>query len=253
MNEEKLHEKLPIGQNEKILKVIRHHWFAYVGIYCATGVICLLIVAAIIFVTTLQSSLGLSNKGVIGIVILGIASIILVLLFSMIPVWMKKQELLVLTQEALLQLEKPSVFASKVSQLNLVHLADVTVHQNAFGSLFNFGKITVETPGEQDNYEFTVVADPRTVAKAIIEAHENYAAALESGQIKTTLGERPPMPGTAWREAPDWPAQPTNSSQSSPGVQSPSVDSSASQQPNVESSQPSLSEESVDPNKLKEY
>ena len=109
--------------------------------------------------------------------------------FSFIPVWIRKQETLVLTEEALLQIKKPSLFASKVSQLNLQHVADVTVRQDTIGSMFGFAHLTIETPGEQDNYEFSVVGGAREYAKKIIEAHENYAAALESGRIHSTLGE----------------------------------------------------------------
>lgn len=205
MNEEKLHALLPIGDKEKLLLVVRHHWFAYVSVYVGTGLICLLIAAAVILVSLGRAQLGLSAGAAGSIVGIGMLIIAVVILFSLIPVWIKKQEMLVLTEEALLQVEKPSLFANKVSQLNLQHIADVTVKQDTLGTLFGFGHITIETPGEQDNYEFSVVGTPREYAKQIIEAHENYAAALESGQIQTTLGQRPPVPGTAWRPEPPMP------------------------------------------------
>jgi hypothetical protein len=110
--------------------------------------------------------------------------------------------MLILTEESLMQYNKPTIFTSKVSQLNLQHVADVTVKQDAIGSMLGYGHIAVETPGEQDNYEFNVLAQPNIIAKAIVEAHENYAAALESGQIQTTLGRRAPVPGNAWRSEP---------------------------------------------------
>lgn len=230
MNEEQLHKKLPIGQNEKIIKVIRHHWFAYVSIYLGAGLIGVIILAGIIFAIVSQSSLGLNDSAINIITIAGIALIVLIGLFSMIPAWIKKQEVLVLTEEALLQIEKPSIFANKTSQLNLQHIADVTVSQDTIGSMLGFGNLVIETPGEQNNYDFSMVASPREAAKAIIEAHENYAAALESGQIQTTLGQRQPMSGTAWRsEAPQWPVG------------------------DDKASQPLPPSEEVDPNKLKNY
>ncbi|MCA9326893.1 hypothetical protein KDA14_00005, partial [Candidatus Saccharibacteria bacterium] len=79
----------------------------------------------------------------------------------------------------------------KVSQLNLAHLADVTSRQDFFGTIFGFGHLTVETPGEQDNYEFSVLANANAAAKDVIEAHENFQAALESGRIPTTFQGKP--------------------------------------------------------------
>lgn len=212
MNNDKLHELLPIGNNERILKTIRHHWFAYVSVYVGAGFLCLLILAGLVALILSQDSLGFNSGAISGIIMAGVVLMVLIGAFSFIPVWIKKQEMLVLTEEALLQVKKPSLFANKVSQLNLQHIADVTVHQDTIGALFGFGSITVETPGEQANYEFSVIKNPREAAKEIIEAHENYAAALESGRLHTTLGAREPVVGSAWREAAPLPPASSNSS-----------------------------------------
>lgn len=208
MTEEQLRTKLPIGQHEKILMTMRHHWFAYVSILIGAGFICLALFATLIGLRLSQDSLGINDQMMSALLALGLFIIGVIAAFSLVPVWLKKQEMLILTEESLMQYNKPTIFTSKVSQLNLQHVADVTVKQDAIGSLLGYGHIAVETPGEQDNYEFNVVATPNVVAKSIVEAHENYAAALESGQIQTTLGTRPPVPGAAWRpEPPTPPAQ----------------------------------------------
>lgn len=219
MNEETLRKQLPIGDNEKILVTVRHHWFAYVSVFVGAGLMCLLVIGLIIMVGIGGSELGLPSGSLSIAGGLGVLVIAIIIAFSFIPVWIKKQEILVLTEEALLQIKKPSLFASKISQLNLQHIADVTVDQDTIGTMFGFAHLTIETPGEQDNYRFSVVADARDKAKAIIEAHENYIAALESGQILTTLGERPPVPGAAWRDTP-----PSLSSQQDVPVSQPESD-----------------------------
>jgi hypothetical protein len=206
MNEESLRKRLPIGSHEKILKTVRHHWFAYVSVYIGTAFIIAVIFAVIAIINLNKNDLQISGAMSSAITFVGLIFAVIVGLFSLIPAWLKKQEYMVLTEEAIMQANKPSLFTNKVSQLNLVHISDVTVNQDTLGTLLGYGKIVIETPGEQDNYIFTVIPDPRGVAKAIIEAHENYAAALESGQIQTTLGQRPPVVGSAWR--PDPPVQP---------------------------------------------
>lgn len=209
MNEQALRQKLPIGQHEKILLTTRHHWFAYVSIMLTTGLICILLIGVLVAVVAEREMFGLSNGALSAVVAIGLGVVGVIALFSLIPVWLKQQEVLILTEESLMQYNKPTLFASKVSQLNLRHIADVTVKQDVMGSILGYGHIAIETPGEQDNYEFNVVANPNAVAKAIVEAHENYSAALESGQIQTTLGQRPVVPGAAWRPEPPSPPAPT--------------------------------------------
>ncbi len=202
MTDEALRVKLPIGQHEKILLTVKHHWFAYISIMIGAGFICLVLFACLIGLKFQQASFGINDKMMDGIVAIGLFMIGSIAVIALVPVWLKQQEMLILTEESLMQYNKPTIFTSKVSQLNLQHVADVTVKQDAIGSMLGYGHIAVETPGEQDNYEFNVLAQPNIIAKAIVEAHENYAAALESGQIQTTLGRRAPVPGNAWRSEP---------------------------------------------------
>jgi len=204
MNDTQLHQKLPIGANEKILAVFRHHWFAYATIYAFTVVTIVLILGiSMVLASSSQGTDQIPSSVPSVIIAVGLCVSMLVLLFAAIPLYLLKGEALVLTEEALVQLKKPSLLANQISQVNLAHLNDVTASQDALGTIFGYGQIKVETPGEQDDYKFTIVPHPQQMAKQIIEAHENYAAALESGRIKSTLGERQPAAGSAWRPAND--------------------------------------------------
>ncbi len=185
------HQRLPMGDEECVLAVYRHHWFAYVSILFFTIVVDLLLLG---MVALLVGQGGTSNpfehyrEAIIGATL---ALAVVVLLFSLIPIWLRSQEKLILSDEALYQTLRPSLFSSKVSQLNLVHLADVTSRQDFFGTIFGFGHITIETPGEQDNYEFDILPNAKDAVKEVIEAHENFQAALESGRLPTTFRGRP--------------------------------------------------------------
>lgn len=220
MNDQQLHDKLPIGSNERIIAVVKHHWFAYAAVYIFAFVAVAVIIAASVLLSSgSNDTVGLPSNSSDMILVGGFILSILVVLFSFIPVYLLKQEALVLTEEALLQLKKPNILANKVSQVNLDHINDVTANQDALGSIFGYGHIKVETPGEQDDYSFSIIANPQKVAKQIIEAHENYAAALESGRIHSSLGARQPVPGSAWRPADDQtPAQTANPEQVPPAT-----------------------------------
>ncbi len=186
-----LHSKLPIDADEKILAVYKHHWFAYASNWLVGIGLVIIIMAIAIALTSLSGTEGTvaQHKGQI---IAGAAGFsVLILLGTMLPVYLRSQEQLVLTEEALLQVLQPSLFASKIDQLNLQHIDDVSVRQDFFGTMLGYGHLTIETPGEQDNYEFYMLPDPHRSAREISQAHENYDAALQAGRMPTTLGEAP--------------------------------------------------------------
>jgi hypothetical protein len=190
-----LHRNLPIDADEKILAVFKHHWFAYASSW-VIGVVMVLVVmgVAVAFTATAQPD-SLTDQ--YRVIILAGASLLsaVILVGTGLPVYLRSQELLVLTEEALLQVLQPSLFNGKVSQLSLQHIADVSVKQDFFGTMLGFGHISVETPGEQNNYQFSMLPDPHSAARQIINAHENFDAALQGGRLPTKLS-------TAMPEAP---------------------------------------------------
>lgn len=187
----KLHRLLPIDANEKIIAIYKHHWFAYVSLWVLAITMSTIILGVTIFLAVLgNSDAGLAQFRA-PILAGGIILAAIVLVSTLIPVWLKSQEMLVLTEEALSQLLRPTLFAAKTSQVNLEHINDVTVRRDFFGSMLGFGHITIETPGEQDDYEFLILPNPEATARQIISAHENYQAAVQSGRIPTTWGVAP--------------------------------------------------------------
>lgn len=185
------HNKLPIDPDEKLLAVYKHHAFAYI----LPLIIALFIIGVTLGLTVLMTrSDGISGEPIISsdyqqvaYLIAGAFSIA-VLVFTYIPIWLRLQERLILTDEAILQVLHTSLFTDKVSQTSLARIADVSVNQDFLGNVFGYGRLTIETPGEQNNYIYPYLGDPQTAARQIIEAHENFAAALESGRLPTTLG-----------------------------------------------------------------
>jgi hypothetical protein len=187
--EQFLHSKLPIDQDEKILAVYRHHWFAYASSWIV-GIIVVIIVMSIAAVLTMVGADTMNSFAQHRTEILAVALgfSILVLLGTSLPVYLRSQEQMVLTEEALVQIVEPGLFASRVDQVSLQHITDVSVHQDFFGTVLGYGQITVETPGEQNNYHFAMLPHPQETAREIIAAHENFDAALQGGHMPTTLG-----------------------------------------------------------------
>lgn len=188
--DQQLHSRLPIGPEEQILGVYKHHWFVYasiwfIGLFTAILVIVVATVLARNLTPTSMDQGSLSQQ----MIVMSGAGLfsLLILLATWIPAWLKSQEQLVVTDEALLQILQPSMFGSKVSQLSLQHVADVSVRKDFFGTIFGFGSLMIETPGEQSNYSFSAVGPADEAARTIIDAHENFSAALESGRLPTSI------------------------------------------------------------------
>ena len=185
-----LHQKLPIDDDEKVLGLYKHHWFIYV-LSWTVGIAVAVLVMVVTVVLTLVggADIGIEGRESQVIAIGGLFALI-VLAGSFIPVYLRAQEQLVLTEESLLQILQPSLFANKVDQLGLQHIADVSVRQDLFGMMFGYGNIIVETPGEQNNFVFIVVPNADKAAREIMAAHEDYVAALEGGYMPSALSDR---------------------------------------------------------------
>lgn len=189
----KLHSSLPISRDEKIIAVFRHHWFAYAVIILA-GFAAIIVVwlTAFMFAASMNSSDN-AQPGQYGDIAMAGAGLLslFIAIGTLIPLMMRAGEHLVVTDEAVFQVLQPSVFNSKISQLSLAHVNDVSVRRDFFGTLLGYGTVTIETPGEQANYHFRAAERPDVAAKEIVEAHENFSAALESGRVPTNFNKMP--------------------------------------------------------------
>jgi uncharacterized membrane protein YdbT with pleckstrin-like domain len=182
-----MHSMLPIDDDEEILSIYKHHWFAYVSQWVIAIILVIVILGLAAFMVTFIGGEATNANYKMAIMGGAVALSALVAIFTLVPAWLKSQEFLVLTDEAILQTLQPALFAAKTSQLSLQHINDVTVRKDFFGTMFGYGQITVETPGEQDNYIFSMLPNPDAAAREIVAAHENFEAALESGRMPTTL------------------------------------------------------------------
>lgn len=186
-----LHKKLPIDPDERVIAVYRHHWFAYVYSWLIT----VLVVIGIFGLAWLLTADGGAAAPYRSAILGGSAFFgIIVLIGGLIPAYLRSQEELVLTDESLLKLLKPTLLSHKVDQLGLQHVADVSVRQNVIGTMLNFGTLTIETAGEQrTSYDFLLVPNPTSVAQQISEQKEDFDAALQGGRIQSKMPNQMPQ------------------------------------------------------------
>lgn len=184
--QKKWHDILPIDKDEPVLGVYNHHIVAYVGPFLSAIVIVIVLVGISLLMTASNTTVGESiipSQYHTLVHMLAAVLSIVTLLFSFIPIWLRSQEHIVLTDEAVLQVLQPGLFAGKVSQTSLERVADISVHENFFGTIFGYGRLTIETAGEQDNYDYAFLPHARDVARQIIETQESFMIALEGGHL----------------------------------------------------------------------
>lgn len=196
--DKKWHDLLPIDADEKVLAVFSHHVLAYVGPFLMGLTVAVVLIGLALFTTTTTDIGGqalIPDQYHQVVMMLAVVLSIVTLIFTFIPIWLRSQEHIVLTDEAVIQVLQPALFAAKVSQTSLERLADVSVHSNFFGTIFGYATLVVETPGEQNNYDFAYLGDANNSARRIIEAQESFMIALEGGHLKPSLHpEKPEEP-----------------------------------------------------------
>lgn len=181
--ERALRAKLPIDDDEKIIAIYKHHWFAYFSSWLFSIVLILVVVALVVLLLGSQDAVPAQYRQ--AVLLGGILLSVIVFGASILPAYLMSQEHLVLTDEAVFQILQPSLLASKVDQLGLGDVGNVSVRQDALGTIFGYGHLMIETPGEQDNYQFRIVAEPQRIAREIAQESEDFDAAMQAGMISS--------------------------------------------------------------------
>lgn len=170
----------PTGRIEQItddeIKVadVRRHPFGLIVLYvefiAATG----LAIGMLAFL--LPAAVGANVEGAnlfIGLLVLLMS--ILALVFLVLATRIYRGNQLIITDQNVTQVQQMGLFNRKVSELTMANIEDVTANTDGvFATLFNFGTITVETAGEQNNFVFKYCPNPNAYAKALQDARSNF-------------------------------------------------------------------------------
>ncbi len=106
-------------------------------------------------------------------VVIGFLLVLLSAIMTAIGAFLYRNNVLLVTNEKIAQLLYRTIFDRKISQLSIGDVQDVTVKQTGIPAhLFNYGTLTIETAGEQQNYTFTYAPFPYQCSKDIVGAHE---------------------------------------------------------------------------------
>lgn len=164
---------------ECVLTVVHRSIIGLIGIYfvafLAVGAITALVVS--LSPGTFDTSSD-TISGALSAIILLAAVLLVLILFAATYVY--RQSRLLVTDRSLVQVMQKTLFIRKVSRLSMSNVEDVSEEQRGvLASIFNYGTLTVQTAGTEDNFIFTLCPNPARLADRIIEARQAYAKSIE--------------------------------------------------------------------------
>ncbi len=163
--------------SEVIMMQTTRHWIGLVGVYGGTALGIVILLVTYGFITTDQTiaeMFGLSGAAIRSIG--GLVVLILTVLIGVIGLlsgYVYNKSRLILTNQKVVFINYKSLINRQISQLNIGEVEDVSVAQpNIIQRIFKTGIITIETAGEQHNYNFNYANKPHEFAHKTVQAHE---------------------------------------------------------------------------------
>jgi len=164
---------------ECVLTVVHRSFIGLLGIYLVATAAIVAILALVVGLSpdTFNTDSVNISPALSAIIIVG-ATLLVLILFT--ATYIYKQSRLLVTDRSLVQVMQKTLFNKKVSRLSMSNVEDVSEEQRGFlASFFNYGTLTVQTAGTEDNFIFTLCPNPTKLADRIIEARQAYAKSLE--------------------------------------------------------------------------
>lgn len=167
------------ADEELVAEVRKHPIGALVQAITGVGISLALIIAITALAFNLDRfgiDLGDGGSNIKALIITaGLILGLVTLAITAISVVIYRSSIIFVTNEKIAEVTYISIFNRKITQLGIGSIEDVTVHQNGlFPRLFDYGTIVVETAGEAENCNFTMLPTPNFYAQKIIQVHEVF-------------------------------------------------------------------------------
>lgn len=161
------------AESEKVLSVIRKHWFTYLIFW----IIALLMILPVIIVAIYWALNPSSISEIVGNIIIVCGSMYALficglLIYGFIDFYL---DVYILTDHRIVDITQNGFFKRKISELNLRQIQDVNAQvQGLAATLLHFGNVHIQTAGEQPNFVFESIPHPYATSKKILDLHEAY-------------------------------------------------------------------------------
>ncbi len=160
--------------NEKIILVVREHWFRLFIKIITIALLSLLPwvfkILLIDFTTFLRNETAiLISSAVFNTYYLGLLTalfIVFVLYYLNVHI---------VSGERVVDIDQVGLLSREVSELNIETIEDVSSHtKGLFGNILNYGTVFIQTAGGTERFEFDNVPNPSEIASIILDLYEKH-------------------------------------------------------------------------------
>jgi uncharacterized membrane protein YdbT with pleckstrin-like domain len=172
-----LYKSKLLQKEEKIIFLIRHHWFIPFKIIIFYFSFAAIPFLAFFLLKTFspemleEFSQGLANL----ILILGLSSYYLLVLLFFFHSWLDYYlDLWIITDRRVIDIEQKGLFSRKIAEHKLSRIQDVSSEvQGILPTLLHYGNVKIQTAGEEQLFIFEDVPHPRELSRKIHTLVEN--------------------------------------------------------------------------------
>lgn len=166
-----------INKDEVKIADVRQHFFGLALIYIQIIVALALAFGLILpFLGDALESFGLSRSAGNSLsTLLALVASVFLLLYLVLATRIYNSNQLIITRDNVTQVKQIGLFNRQISEISMENVEDVTAYQSGiFPTTFNYGRLRIETAGEQNNYDFNYCPNPNAYAKAIQDARLEF-------------------------------------------------------------------------------
>ena len=170
------HKLFPSQQpNEKIMLVVRAHWFI---LFVKISAVVLLMLAPVLLRAILaQFQVDSFSDFTNTLINLGLQIYYLGLLIALFIVWVLYYlNIHVVSDQRIVDIDQNGLLLHEVSELNIETIEDVTSQtKGLIGNILDYGTVYIQTAGATQRFEFDNVPHPGAIASLILQLYEAHS------------------------------------------------------------------------------
>lgn len=181
-----LFEKIHLEQSEKVLRVVRKHWFIIVSELFGVTLMALFPFLILFAVSALPESVqffSLQNESVVPVTTFAIAAWLLLTFMTGFMIWTNYYlDLWIITDRRIIYVDQRSFFHRNVSMFRLERLQDIEIKTVGILQTFlNYGTLSAQTAGSNEsNFFSSGLPDPRGLQATIQRAMDTRLKKLHT-------------------------------------------------------------------------
>ena len=169
-----LDELIKVKPYEKIVYVIRRHWLTYIPTVLSFAAMGALPVAAYFLIGQDFASFFANEYSRAILVLLLSVYELSVALFFYSSFLMYYLDMMIITNDRLVQIQQRTLFSRSVSELDLYRIQDITSDITGIvATMVGYGLLKIQTAGEHENFTFEFVPDVSEVRRQLMTLAED--------------------------------------------------------------------------------